>query len=91
VVFRAVDGKAAITPVKIGRSDSTHTIVLSGVTESDDVIVGPYKVLEKLAHDQKIKDEREKAAQEKPKEGAEKGAAKDAGASAEKPAEQGAK
>ena len=58
-VFRAIDGKAVMTPVKIGRSDATHTIILSGVTEEDAVIVGPFKELEKLAHDQKIKDERE--------------------------------
>jgi HlyD family secretion protein len=59
VVYRYIDGKAAITPVKIGQSDLTHTIIESGITEKDKVIVGPYKVLEKLTHDQKLQDERE--------------------------------
>ncbi len=59
VVFRAVEGKAVITPVKIGHSDLTHTIIEAGLTEEDDVIVGPYNILEKLVHEQAIRDERE--------------------------------
>ena len=37
----------------------THTIVLAGLKEGDKVVVGPYKVLDNLKHDQKLKDERE--------------------------------
>jgi HlyD family secretion protein len=59
VVYRCVDGKAVVTPVKIGQSDLTHTIILAGVTEKDKIVVGPYKVLESIKHDQKIQDERE--------------------------------
>jgi hypothetical protein len=59
VVYRYTDGKAIVTPVKIGPSDLTHTIILSGLSEGDRVIVGPYKVLEKLKHDQRVRDERE--------------------------------
>ncbi len=59
VVFRHIDGKAVITPVKIGQSDLTHTIIESGITEEDNVIVGPYNILEKLTHDEVIQDERE--------------------------------
>ncbi len=59
VVYRYVDGKAVVTPVKIGQSDLTHTIILSGITEQDKIIVGPYKVLEKVQHGQRIRDERE--------------------------------
>lgn len=67
VVFRYVDGKAIATPVKIGPSDLTHTIVEAGLNEGDKVIVGPYKALEKLAHDQKVKDEREVEKEKKDK------------------------
>jgi HlyD family secretion protein len=59
VVYRYKDGKAIATPVKMGKSDLTHTIILSGLNEGDKVIVGPFKVLEKLKHDQKVRDERE--------------------------------
>lgn len=62
VVYRMVDGKAVVTPVKVGPSDDTHTVVESGLSEDDRVIVGPYKVLEKLKHDEKVKDERAAAA-----------------------------
>jgi hypothetical protein len=57
-VYRYVNGKAVVTPVKIGPSDDTHTVVLAGLTMADEVITGPYKVLEALAHDQVVKDER---------------------------------
>jgi HlyD family secretion protein len=65
VVYRYIDGKAVVTPVKIGQSDLTHTIILSGITEEDKIVVGPYKVLEGIKHDQQIVDEREAKKQEK--------------------------
>jgi len=65
VVYRYIDGKAIVTPVKIGQCDLTHTIIKSGITEKDRIVVGPYKVLEKLKHDQKIQDEREAEAKKK--------------------------
>jgi HlyD family secretion protein len=68
VVYRYKDGKAVATPVKMGKSDLTHTVIVSGLNEGDKVIVGPYKVLEKLKHDQKVKDEREVEAEKKAKE-----------------------
>jgi len=57
-VYRYDDGRAVVTPVRIGQSDLTHTIILSGITEQDEIIVGPYKVLEKLQHGQRVRDER---------------------------------
>jgi HlyD family secretion protein len=54
VVYRWVDGKAVVTPVTVGPSDETHTLILSGLTEGDPVIVGPYKALDALAHDQVV-------------------------------------
>jgi len=59
VVFRYLNGKAVITPVTIGPSNLTHTIITSGVKEGEKIVVGPYKELEKLKHDQRVKDERE--------------------------------
>ncbi len=65
VVFRYNDGKAVITPVKMGQSDLTHTIIEDGISEKDKIIVGPYKVLDSLKHDQKVKDEKEVEAKKK--------------------------
>ena len=59
VVYRFIDGKAVVTPVKTGPVDMTHIIITSGLDEGDKVVVGPYKVLDGLKHDQKICDERE--------------------------------
>jgi HlyD family secretion protein len=67
VVFRYNDGKAVVTPVKIGQSDLTHTIVLSGLKEGDKIVVGPYKILDKLTHERKLRDEREVEAEKKAK------------------------
>ena len=65
VVYRYIDGKAVVTPVKIGESDLTHTIIESGVTEEDKIVVGPYKVLDSIKHGMKIQDEREVEAKKK--------------------------
>jgi len=59
VVFRYIDGRAVITPVTIGPSNLTHTIITAGIKEGEKIVVGPYKELEKLKHDQRLKDERE--------------------------------
>ncbi|MEJ2704407.1 MAG: efflux RND transporter periplasmic adaptor subunit, partial [Sedimentisphaerales bacterium] len=68
VVYRYVDGKAVVTPVKIGQSNLTHTIIEAGITEEDKIVVGPYKVLESIKHDQMIQDEREAKEKEQGKE-----------------------
>jgi HlyD family secretion protein len=68
VVYRFVDGKAVVTPVKMGESDLRYTIIKSGLKEGDKVIVGPYKALENLKHDQAVQDEREVEAKKKEEE-----------------------
>jgi HlyD family secretion protein len=65
VVYRYIDGKAVVTPVETGQSNLTHTIIKSGITEEDKIVVGPYKVLESIKHDQIIQDEREAEAKKK--------------------------
>jgi len=55
VVYRIVDGKAVCTPVKAGPSDLTHSVVLEGIDEGDEIIIGPYKVLESIEHDELVK------------------------------------
>jgi HlyD family secretion protein len=52
VVYRCVDGKSVVTPVKIGDSDLTHTIITAGINQGDKIVIGPYKVLDSLGHDQ---------------------------------------
>ncbi len=78
VIYLYVEGKAVVTPVTIDQSNLTHTIIKSGITEEDKIIVGPYKVLESIKHDQKIRDEREVEAEKQKKkkkaDGAEAGA-----------------
>jgi len=57
VVYRMVNGKAVVTPVTVGPSDVTHTVIKSGLSEGDQVISGPYKMLEQIQHDWRVKDE----------------------------------
>jgi HlyD family secretion protein len=59
VVFRFIDGKAVVTPVAIGPSDLTHTLIRDGLTDSDRIIVGPYKILETLKHNAVVREESE--------------------------------
>lgn len=60
VVFRLIDGKAVVTPIKMGASDMTHTIITSGLTADDRVVVGPFKVLEQIKHGDVLKEEGQK-------------------------------
>lgn len=59
VVFRMEDGKAIATPVTVGASDLTHTVIEGGLGEGDAVVAGPYRVLVSISHDQGIRDEEE--------------------------------
>jgi HlyD family secretion protein len=59
VIYRLVDGKAVATPVSIGASDLTHTVIKSGLDAGDLIITGPYKVLENLKDGQKVKADNE--------------------------------
>jgi HlyD family secretion protein len=60
VVYLFRDGKTVVTPVRIGPSDLTHTLVRDGLKIGDVVIVGPYKILEGLAHDKLVDEEKTK-------------------------------
>jgi HlyD family secretion protein len=55
VVYRFLNGEAVETPVSIGASDLTHTVIKSGLKNGDVIIVGPYKALESLAQGKKVK------------------------------------
>ena len=55
VVYRIVDGKAVCTPVERGPSDLTHAVLLKGIEPGEHVIIGPYKVLEGIKHDQLVR------------------------------------
>jgi HlyD family secretion protein len=61
VVYRVLDGQSTVTPVKIGPADATHTVILAGLEENDKVVVGPYKVLEQIKHEQMVADDRKTA------------------------------
>ena len=51
VVFIIKDGKAVLKPVKLGISDDTHYTVLSGLQAGDEVITGPFRILNKTLKD----------------------------------------
>ena len=67
VVYRVLGDKAMVTPVKVGPSDDTHTVVEGGLALDDRVVIGPFKVLEKLKHDGKIKEEKAPTTQPMPR------------------------
>lgn len=69
VLYRLVNGKSVCTPVKRGPSDDTHSIVLAGANENDVAVLGPFKVLEKLKHDEPLVDEATVPAEDSGKKG----------------------
>lgn len=54
VVYRNIGGKATPTPVMIGPSDLSDTVVLKGLSPDDTIITGPYKALASLKTDQAV-------------------------------------
>jgi HlyD family secretion protein len=56
VVFKVVDGKAVLVPVKTGISDDTSVVVLEGVAEGDTVVTGPYRAAKKLKDGDAVKE-----------------------------------
>jgi HlyD family secretion protein len=70
VVYRMIDGKAVTTPVKVGPSDLTHTVILEGLDADELVVVGPYRELDQLKHDKPIRDESKPEQPETPAGGA---------------------
>ena len=47
-VFLVKDGKAKMTEVKTGVSDTTHVAIVSGLNAKDQVVTGPFRTLKKL-------------------------------------------
>lgn len=59
MVYKIVDGKTIAQPVKVGPSDLTHTVILEGVEPDDQVVTGPFRILETLTGDVAVRDEAE--------------------------------
>jgi HlyD family secretion protein len=56
VVYTLKDGKSVATPVTVGPSDLTRTVILGGLSEGDEVVAGPFRVLIGMKHDQALRD-----------------------------------
>lgn len=69
VVYRIEGGKARAVPVSVGPSDLTHTVILAGLEEGDEVITGPFKTLLELKHDAAVVKEGEQKADDDAPEG----------------------
>lgn len=54
VVFAIKDGKAQARLVETDISDESHVEITAGLAEEDQVIVGPYRVLDVLKHGQAV-------------------------------------
>jgi len=65
VVFVFEGGKTVARPVDVGASDLTHTVVRAGLDEGVRIVVGPFKTLASLKHDQRVEDEDLKPAEKK--------------------------
>ena len=75
VVYRVVDGKTVVTPVTVGASDLTSTVITGGLGVGDTVVVGPYRELVNLSHEKRVRDESAEESGSEPEEGSESGSA----------------
>lgn len=58
VVYRVIDGKTVVTPVRVGASDLTGTQVLEGLEAGETIVTGPFRTLVDLTHDQAVRDQK---------------------------------
>jgi HlyD family secretion protein len=66
VVFTVKDGKAKMLEVKTGISDDTYIELMSGVSQNEEVISGPYRAISKdLEEGSKVTIQSKKAAEKK--------------------------
>ncbi len=54
VVYRIVDGEASVQPVTTGVADVLHVEITDGLSDGDEVIVGPYRTLKELEDDDPV-------------------------------------
>ena len=57
IVYKVVDGKTVATPVKVGPSDLTQTVITQGLSKDDIIVAGPFRLLVDLKHDTPVKDQ----------------------------------
>jgi HlyD family secretion protein len=57
VVYRVIDGKTVATPVMVGPSDLTQTVITEGIRSDDILVTGPFRMLVDLKHDRAVKDQ----------------------------------
>jgi HlyD family secretion protein len=65
-VFLVKDGKAAMTEVRTGISDTTHVAIVSGIKSGDQIVTGPFRTLKKLKNGEKVlvtKEEKKQASE----------------------------
>jgi HlyD family secretion protein len=53
-VFLVKDGKAVMTEVRTGISDTTHVAIVSGIKSGDQIVTGPFRTLKKLKNGDKV-------------------------------------
>jgi HlyD family secretion protein len=57
VVYVVEGGKTKVVPVTVGASDLTDTVITAGLSEGAKIVVGPFKSLVGLRHDQIVSEE----------------------------------
>ena len=62
VVYLIVDGEASVRPVVTGISDVLHVEITNGLSEDEEVIIGPYRTLKKLKTGEAVRTDTKKDA-----------------------------
>lgn len=70
VVFKVVDKKAVLVPVKTGMSDESDIAILDGLKEKETLVTGPYRAMKKLEDGEAVKKKEEAKGGDGDEEGA---------------------
>ncbi|MBO6513294.1 MAG: efflux RND transporter periplasmic adaptor subunit [Phycisphaerales bacterium] len=57
IVYVVKDGKTVATPVTVGPSDLTQTVITEGLSKDDIIVTGPFRLLVDLKHDRAVRDQ----------------------------------
>jgi HlyD family secretion protein len=64
VVYVIAEGKAAVRAVETGISDELYVEIIAGLTDGEEVIIGPYRTLKNLHAGDAVKQEKKKEAED---------------------------
>lgn len=63
IVFKVVDGKTVVVPVRTGISDESDVVILEGIEAGDTVVQGPYRAVKQMKEGEAVRAAKQEGAE----------------------------